>query len=47
MLTLLTNSLSKLVILVIVSHLDIIGKCEGCREFWVVREAELNNQWPY
>ncbi len=31
LLTLLTNSLRKLVILVIVGHLDIIGKCVGCR----------------
>jgi hypothetical protein len=43
MLSLSTNSLRKLVILVIVCHLDIIRKCEGCREFQVVGEVEPND----
>jgi hypothetical protein len=40
-------SLRKLVILVIIGHLDIVGKCEDCREFRVVGEVEPNDQWPY
>jgi hypothetical protein len=50
LLTLSTNSLRKLVILVIIaiiSHLVIIGKCEGCLRVSVVREAEPNDQQPY
>jgi hypothetical protein len=46
----LTNSLRKLVILVIVGHLDIFGKwlaVRVVREFRVVRDVEANDQWPY